>query len=119
MQRAIAIIVLVVFATGSALNLPCLFSCAQLRPAAASAESCHRSADSAPEISELGDCVVGLTQVPVLTAKRANARPTLLLATTVIDTSAPPRRHASSASQGLRIAAAVPPQPPHLIPLRI
>ena len=119
MRQVLTLIVLAFFATGSALNLRCLFSCAPLHRAAESAESCHHSTDSAQKISELGDCGAGLTQPPALIGKRSDPGPSLLVAAIAAISLGQPWHDLSSTSETTNITAAGPPQPFLLIPLRI
>jgi hypothetical protein len=116
--RLLAIAVLTLFASGPALNLPCLLWCAPLQGAASSAESCHHPTAGEKKLSGVGNCDAGLTHPPALTPKGRDTSFSVGAVVAVRSLSQLPH-DASLALERVYVPATGPPPPLLLLPLRI
>ena len=117
MHRALAFVLVAVFAAGPALNLRCLIVCAPKAPAAEPVESCHQSSDSTAVAPASTHCPNPAAAFPALGAKRIEL--TLLSALTLDVSTLLPSARTSVDVGASSVPTASPPGPPLLIPLRI
>lgn len=118
MKRVLAFLMLVAFAAGPALRVPCLLSCAAVDHVATS-ETCHSSqAGREPAVGGVDDCTGGASPI-ALAAKRAEVESTPFKALVVHGTVGLPLPAATIAAIVPELAAPSPPLSKLLIPLRI